>query len=347
VRTRILIGLLCSLTFIALLLNGVNMNELGQHMLAVKPIYILPAIAAYFTGIWVRALRWQILLKDIVSVPIMRLFNVELIGFGVNNVMPVRLGEIVRVWLLTRSHGARPAATLGSIVVERVLDGLFLCLVLLTGLLTLHLDEWLRQGVIITAALFGIGTACIFIAALAPGLVDRLLVFGLRFTPLHLREMLLEHARSFLVAFAPLRKLSALPIILLLTAVGWLSEGAIYWFLLQGFAIPAGFSAAMLGMSAANLATIIPSSPGYVGTFHFPLQAVLVSGFGVDPSEAAAYAIVTHALIVLPIAALGVLLLAREGLSLSSVQERASQFRQELRRGSGDAAPPDVVATKP
>jgi uncharacterized membrane protein YbhN (UPF0104 family) len=84
-------------------------------------------------------------------------------------------------------------------------------------------------------------------------------------------------------------------------------------------------------MSAANLATIIPSSPGYVGTFHVPLQAVLTSGFGIDQSEAAAYAIVAHAVLVLPIAALGIVLLAREGLSLAAVRERAGHLRQELR----------------
>ena len=100
----------------------------------------------------------------------------------------------------------------------------------------------------------------------------------------------------------------------------------------------------MLGMSAANLATIIPSSPGYVGTFHLPLQSVLTAGYGVHPSEAAAYAIVAHAVLVLPIAVLGIILLAREGLSLSAVQQRAGRLRQELRGVPVDGSRPEQVS---
>lgn len=330
-KFRLLLGLAFSVGFMSLLLRGVNLEDLVQHILSLNVLYLIPAMAMYFVGVWLRAIRWRRLLEPVADVPTSRLNAVELIGFGVNNVMPVRAGEIVRAWLLMRSHGVRPAATIGSIVVERILDGLYLCLILLVGLLSLPLAEWLRNGVILAATIFALGTLGVIVAAIAPSLVLHVLGFALRPAGPRVRDMLLGHAGAFLDGFSALGRGRSLIAVLLLTVAGWGSEASVYWFLLLGFALPVGFGGAMLGMSAANLATIIPSSPGYVGTFHVPLQAVLTSGFGIDQSEAAAYAIVAHAVLVLPIAALGIVLLAREGLSLAAVRERAGHLRQELR----------------
>jgi uncharacterized membrane protein YbhN (UPF0104 family) len=221
---------------------------------------------------------------------------------------------------------------------------LFLCLILLVGLLSLPLDEWLRQGVMLAAVVFGIGTLGIVATALAPRVV--LWVIGLVLRPVGLRvqELLLGHARAFLNGFSALSQGPTLVSVLVLTVAGWMSEACVYWFLLMGFSLPVGLGGAALGMSAANLATIIPSSPGYVGTFHLPLQSVLTSGYGIDQAEAAAYAIVAHAVLVLPIAALGIGLLAREGLSLSAVQQRVSRLRRELRGLSREPAQSEPVS---
>jgi glycosyltransferase 2 family protein len=337
-RIRLLLGLLSSVAFVFLLLRGVNPNELLQHILSVNVLYIVPAMAMYFLGVWLRAVRWRRILEPVADVPTLRLNAVELMGFGVNNVMPVRAGELVRAWLLMRSHGVRPAATIGSIVVERILDGLFLCLILVFGLLSLPLDEWIRQGVTLAAAIFGAGMLGVLIAAVAPRIVLRLIGMVLRPAGLRVQDLLLGHASAFLNAFSALRYGPTLMIVLALTVAGWMAEASVYWFLLKGFSLPVGLAGAALGMSAANLATIIPSSPGYVGTFHLPLQSILTSGYGIDHAEAAAYAIVAHAVLVLPIAALGIGLLAREGLSLSAVQYRVGRLRGELRGFRGDPA---------
>ena len=337
-RVRLLIGFLCSVAFVFLLLRGVNPTELLQHILSLNVLYIVPAMAMYFLGVWIRAMRWRRLLEPVANVPTSRLNAVELMGFGVNNVMPVRAGELVRAWLLMRSHGVRPAATIGSIVVERILDGLFLCLILVFGLLSLPLEEWMRQGVRLAAAIFGVGTLGVLIAAVAPGVVLRLVGLVLKPAGDRLKDLLLGHAAAFLNGFAALRYGPTLVVVLFLTVAGWMAEASVYWFLLKGFSLPVGFAGAALGMSAANLATILPSSPGYVGTFHLPLQSILTSGYGIDHAEAAAYAIVAHAVLVLPIAALGIGLLAREGLSLSAVQHRVGQLRGEIRGFRGDPA---------
>jgi uncharacterized protein (TIRG00374 family) len=343
-RIRFLLGLLCSVAFVFLFLRGVSPGDLLQHILSLNVLYIVPAMAMYFLGVWLRAMRWRRILEPVGDVPTVRLNAVELIGFGVNNVMPVRAGELVRAWLLMRSHGVRPAATIGSIVVERILDGLFLCLILLVGLLSMPLDEWLRQGVVLAAAVFGIGTLGVVIAALAPRFVLWLIGLVLRPVGPRAKDLLLGHATAFLNGFSALGKGPTLASVLVLTVAGWMSEASVYWFLLMGFSLPVGLGGAALGMSAANLATIIPSSPGYVGTFHWPLQSVLTSGYGIHQAEAAAYAIVAHAVLVLPIAALGIGLLAREGVSITAVQQRVSRLRREFRGLSREPAHSEPVS---
>lgn len=333
-KVRLLIGVVLSALFLVLMLRGVELTQLGGFILTLNPLVLLPAAACYFLGVWIRALRWQQLLAPVGFVPIGRLFAVELIGFGVNNVMPVRIGELVRAGLLARSPGIRPASALGSILVERVLDGLLLSLMLTVGLLTLPMNEWLQHGVRIAAVGFSLGALAILVAALAPDLAGRLVRALSRRAPAKLGQRLESHGLAALAGFGALTRGRALPGIVLLTVACWLAEAGVYWFVMLGFGIHVGYVAGVLGMAAANLATVMPSSPGYVGTFDWPLQAVLVSAYGVDPAQAVAYTLVTHALIVLPVAFIGLMLLAREGISLASIR---------LGRGLVRVASPVVV----
>jgi hypothetical protein len=89
-----------------------------------------------------------------------------------------------------------------------------------------------------------------------------------------------------------------------------------------GFGLGSGPASALLGMAAANLGTMVPSSPGFVGTFDLPLQAVLTDMFRVDAAAATSYTIVVHSALILPVVVVGLVLLWREGLSLGEVSQR-------------------------
>ncbi len=111
--------------------------------------------------------------------------------------------------------------------------------------------------------------------------------------------------------------------VLLTTAVIWLLETVKYWFLMQAFPFEVSFFALMLMNGVVNLATTLPSAPGYIGTFDAPGIAVLVA-FGVDPPVATAYTLVLHAALWLPITLLGLYYMAREGISWRSVRAEAA-----------------------
>jgi uncharacterized protein (TIRG00374 family) len=102
----------------------------------------------------------------------------------------------------------------------------------------------------------------------------------------------------------------------------WIFETGKYWFLMHGFAFTVSFFALMLMNGIANLVTIIPSAPGYIGTFEAAGIAVL-KAYGVDQAVATAYTFVLHAALILPITILGAWFWLREGLSMSKVREEA------------------------
>ena len=97
-------------------------DKLRDSLLDVQPLWIVPGIVVYFAGIWLRGIRWRLLMLPFAKVPESRLASVILIGFTVNNVLPLRLGELVRTFVLRRSHGVPIPATLATILIERVLD---------------------------------------------------------------------------------------------------------------------------------------------------------------------------------------------------------------------------------
>jgi glycosyltransferase 2 family protein len=117
---------------------------------------------------------------------------------------------------------------------------------------------------------------------------------------------------SFVDGLAVLRDPRSLVTVLGLSLGAWLAEATMYFVIMLGFPFPARPEAALLGAAAANIGTMIPSSPGYVGTFDLPLQLVLTQVFGVSLPEATSYTLVLHAALVLPIVLLGAFFIWRD-----------------------------------
>lgn len=132
-----------SAALLYLFFRSVDGSAIVAALTDVSVLPLLPAMAIYLVGVWLRAMRWKRLMAPFAEVPTSRLFRVIVIGFAVNNLLPFRLGEVVRTFLLRHSNGVPVAATVASILLERVLDVVVLC-----GLLTLvatlvPLDGWL------------------------------------------------------------------------------------------------------------------------------------------------------------------------------------------------------------
>ena len=184
---------------------------------------------------------------------------------------------------------------------------------------------------------FLLGTLAMTAVTLYPGPVRRLVERCLHPLPERPRDRLLDLCCSFLAGLAVLRRGRVVVLTSALSVAAWLSEAAMYYLIMRGFGIDLGPLPALLGMAAANLGTIVPSSFAFVGTFDVPLQSVLTELFGLDGNLATSVTLVVHASLMVPVVTLGLLFLWREGLSLWDLSRLSPSTKIAAPR-TGDSA---------
>jgi uncharacterized protein (TIRG00374 family) len=329
-RWQFWLGLAISAAFLYLALRGLGLGEVWATLQTANYWWLAPGIAVYFLGVWARAWRWHYLLRPLKPIPTRQMFPIVAIGYMGNNIYPARAGEVLRSYALKRAHGVPMSASLATIFVERIFDGLVMLVFVFA-----NLPELARltgasgfagsiQALAVWGALAFAGALAAFLAVaawpqaasrLACGLVDRWL-------PARVRPKARGLVDRFLTGLAALRSPREVLMVFLTSVVIWLFETGKYWFVMHAFPFTVSFFALMLMNGIVNLATTIPSAPGYVGTFDAPGIAVL-RAYGVDAALAAGYTLVLHVALWVPITALGAWYMARLSLNWQEVQATA------------------------
>lgn len=285
-------------------------------------IWLIPGVAVYFVGVWIRAWRWHYLLGPVERIPTVEMFPITCIGYAGNNIFPARAGEVLRAVVLKRRKGVPVSASLATIIVERVFDGVVMLAFVflnLPELATLASADSGFVGNIQTLALWGalafaIALMLFLTAAMFPRRTAQVGLWLIhRLFPGKWREKAAGMMNRFLDGLAFLRLPFNVLMVFLTSVVIWLLETGKYWFVMHAFNFEVSFFALMLMNGIVNLATTIPSAPGYVGTFDAPGIAVLTA-YGVEQATAASYTLVLHLALWLPITALGLYYMAREGI---------------------------------
>lgn len=327
-RLQVVLGLVLSALFLWLAFRGVDFGALGQALAMARYELVLPALALYFSGVWLRSLRWRAVLWPIKPVPAHRLFPVVVMGYMANNVLPARLGEVVRAYVLGRREDVSRLSTLATIVVERVLDGLVMLAFMGLVVLILPLTAAMWRLLTAAAALFVIAAAILLSLAVAPAGSQRWARAALRPLPPRAQDVLLPLMVQVLDGLAGLRGAGGVLRALALSFAAWTVEALMYYVLMFAFDIPTSAPApaalAALTTAVANLGTLIPSSPGYVGVYHYLAKEVLMQ-FGVPPEPALGYVLVLHAALVVPVTLLGLLYAWREHVQLTTLAAMPAQ----------------------
>ncbi len=303
-------------------------------------LYLIPAVAVYFVGVYFRALRWQFLLNPLRRFPVKRLYPVVVIGYAANNLLPMRLGELVRAYYLARQDQAPPgsqplsvSSALGSVAVERVFDGLTLIALVAVAapwLLLLGEFDWTAGISQTTAIILAIAVALVFggflvvftLLAVWRGfaeLVERLLAL----LPGRLGGMALRFFTSFVSALGILSSPRKHLALVALSAPIWFCEFVVYFLASYTFDLGSHFSsvgvyvlAIALLTATSNLATGIPSAIGGIGPFEVVAQQTLAA-LGVAVGVAVDYALVVHLVALwLPVNVVGLAILWKQNLNL-------------------------------
>lgn len=320
--------MLISAGLIVYAFRGQNPAEIWDTLRGFDRRWLAPAVVLYGIGVWIRAVRWSILLRPLAPASARQVLPIVLAGYTANNVLPLRTGELVRAYLIRQRFGVRKSAALATIAVERLFDGLTMLGFIAAAMTVISLTAELRQVTLIAAAVFAAILTGLVVLTLGGTARDRLLRLALRPLPPSLGDRVERMATSFLGGLGVLRRKGDLTLVAVTSIAAWAFEAAMYWALAQGFGgtIASAFSvpAALLTTGVANLATLVPAAPGYVGTFEAGVTLVATGALGVSRGLSLSYAILVHAVLWFPITLAGALVWWR-------LQHRAPAAQPDLR----------------
>lgn len=306
------LGLLISAFFLYLALGGLDLHGFWQTVRQAHYWWLIPGVAIYFGAVWARTWRWHYMLRHIKNVPLQRLFPIVVIGYMGNNVYPARAGELLRSYVLRRKEGVPLSASLATVVLERLFDGLVMLLFVFVTLPFAPLPPVYTALVSTFSVIFLLALALFLLLAARPERMSRFYAWLVdRLLPARLRPRVHGLFDRFVVGLQSLRSPRELALIFLSSALIWLTETTKYWFVMLAFPFHVPFYVLMLMTAVVNLFTTLPSTPGYVGTFDAPGIAVLVA-HGVAQAVATGYTLVLHVALWLPITALGALYMVQE-----------------------------------
>lgn len=317
-RRRVWLGLAISAVFLVLLLRQVDGDGLRDALGDAEPSWLVGAFTVYLVALWLRAWRWRLVLPRTLKVSTGDAFSLVVIGYAANNILPLRAGELIRAELLRERHGADRLTGLGTIVVERVLDGLVLAAFLAGTVALAGGTGTLRALAAVMLAGFAIVLVLLLAAAARPQAAGRVATRLLGLTPTGIRPRARQWVGALLAGLTTVRGPTAWVVVTAATAGSWALEAAMYWLVGIGIGLDLDPALYLAVCGAANLAIGVPSSAGGIGPFEFFAREVVVA-FGATTAVGTAYALALHALLLIPVVMLGLLLLWRRHISVRRV----------------------------
>lgn len=330
-RWQTWVGAAISAFFLFLAFRGQNPQTVWETLQQVDLWWLLPAIGAFAIGVWLRALRWSVLLEPVQPLTGTEVTPVVLAGYTANNILPLRTGEIVRAYLLNGRYGVRKTAALATIAIERLLDGLTMLGFLLLAMRAVSSTPELRRVATVAAVLFAIVIVLLAVMIRGGTVRERLLDLCVRPLPARFEDSARSLFAGFLEGLATLSRRGDLAKAVVLSIAAWLCEAAVYWFVARGFGEPLSgamtVAGAVLTTGVANLATLVPAAPGYVGTFEAGVMLAVDGALHVPREIALSYALLVHAVLWFPVTVVGAWCwwrLAAEGRSSKHVGSQAT-----------------------
>lgn len=332
-RGPILFGLALSAGLVIWLLGRLDLSEVGRALASAAPGPLVFATLSYAALFPLRGLRWAVLLGPLAEragtppVPVGLATRAFLVGFMANNVLPARLGDVIRALVLAREARVPRTGSLATVLLEKVFDGLTVVAILGFALATLPLSAeaqapYRAVGAVMAAGFGGALLACVLLTwAEEPTL--RLAARLLGPLPAGLRDRILGRCRRVAGGLAALRTPGLGLRVGLLSVAIWLLEVVVYVGVAASLGLDLSFTSLALVMAVLTLGLTAPSAPGFVGVF----EALVIPSLGlvgVPPAPAAAFALILHAIHFAPGTLLGAIAAYRSGLKAAELRTLSS-----------------------
>lgn len=316
---RFWIGIIISLVCLYFAFQGIQLDKLLDALKGIEYLWLIPASFLFLVSYSGRVFRWQLLFSPL-KLRLAKVFNALNIGYFLSNLLPARLGDVVRAYLIGEIESISKMHAISTIVVERMSDGLTVVLLLaVAALFVPNIPNEARQGAIATAAGGVLAIAFLLLLSFHKERGMTLLKQLTARIPFLQNQKLWSALESLIDGFAVLRSPRTLVGVASWALFAWVVGGVMYWIVMRAMTMNQPLVAAFLVMTVTSLVAVVPSSPGYVGVFHYFAQLTLVTVFHEDPARALSYAFVMHAFTYLWLLALGIFSMWNEGLSFSKL----------------------------
>lgn len=335
-RLRAALVLVLTIGLLAFFLYGVDFGSVWDATRQADARLLVAGIVVTMLTYVLRAFRWQYLLAPIGPTRFSTAFRTTVIGFAASFLLPARPGEVLRPYLLARHEGLPPTAAFATIILERLLD--LVTVLLLFGVFVLVVDPAslsaepdlyarVKTGGLLAAAASVMGLAVFFVLAGRP---ERLGAWALRIErvlPVKLARAVAGFVETFAEGLAVMRQPGRLLVSLILSFPLWLSIALGIWVASRAFHMTFGYLGSFLVMTLLVVGVAVPT-PGQIGGFHAMYKVAVMNFYGVPEATAVGAAIVLHAISFVPVTLLGLVFMAREGLTLGRMKRMASENKQ-------------------
>jgi glycosyltransferase 2 family protein len=329
---RGLLGIVISVVALALVVRSVDVAAAWEIVKSADPRWVALLVVLLAADILLRAVRWRVLLAPIAIVPFRDVLASLLVGYLANNILPARLGEIVRSHDLGERTGVSRSSILGTIVVERVVDTFVVVSIAAVAILVLSV-----RGIVASAVLAGFAVTALLVVGVAVGIyahklpgAERVRAYLGRWP--RVRGALIR-LRTGLAVASDARAMAGAVV---LTVASWSCTVLAFAAAAQAVGIEPTMGQAALLAAGTNLATAIPAGPGYVGTFELAAVTIAAS-VGIAREPALAFAILVHVTTLLLTSLGGAVALILGG------RRRGATRREAVRPEASPPGGPEVV----
>ena len=326
-QRQLWLGIIISLICLAAIFYFIRPQEIITALKTARYGYLVLSAMGIITFLMIRAVRWRFMLNN--DAPWITVFHIQNIGYLISTILPFRLGDVARAVLIGSVPPITISRGISTMVVERVLDMLFIVTLLpftMAGIA--YLPDWMRLGARASGILAIAAIIVLIIAANQRALAVRIVTRILNYIPFLNSETWAKRTDSFLAGLDSLTHLKDGIILLLLSIAIWIPIILAYYATMLAANLEPTLIMAAFVVCAAALSVALPSSPGQIGVFHAGVIAAL-QVWGQPEAASASFAFLYHALNSVVLITLGIIGIAGTGSTFRQVVTSAQAFRNQ------------------
>ena len=311
--TKLFVSIVISVLGLYYSFYNVNLNELVFHLSSSNITWIFIGMLLLILSVIVRAIRWQFMIKSIELIKIHKLFSVTMIGYFGNAIFPFRMGELLRAFALSKESSIGTSKAFGSILLERIIDMLGLVLTMFFFTLLYPFADDTKK------IMFYVGLVTLLILGfiILLSIKQSTLIKSIEnFSGYQKIEKIIK---SILDGLTSIKDMQNTGVIVLLTILIWSIYYLITW--VVGLALGIGLDWIGIGVILifTSLAIAVPAAPSAIGTYHAAAIYVLTELFFLDRSISQSFAVVLHAVGLLPLITIGAIFFIKSSLRLNDI----------------------------